>query len=348
MQRLLVVVLLLVPGPLLGAVETGQAPYFNVLITPLIFHPDEKSGTYYNTSAIQVGSTLYLYAQGAQFLNIPPGMCPDHDQILVFSVPMSQIMSARATFRGRASADCNENYGVGNVFWSRSSYNIIADKSDAATFANLVWLHSPDPVSGWVEEPFMSTRLDIHILDMVLKPASDTSWWGFFRFGSGFPDKVGRVRVTFSGSQKRIYVLSGGAYREVIGGNLDFLPDAISQYTHVNDLFFNGLFHESWEYYYLPHNGCTPCPNGYGNQGNGFAGSSFQFRSASETSWGSPEQVYSYVRCLPSDYEVGRNFPTRIDYNGDRYLISSDNEVAICQDLFSPYQGMRTVVTRLE
>ncbi|HEV2852214.1 MAG TPA: hypothetical protein VHC97_05360 [Thermoanaerobaculia bacterium] len=194
----------------------------------------------------------------------------------------------------------------------------------------------------------MSTNLQIQIMDMVLVPTNDAYWWGLFRFGSSFADQVGRVRVTFSGGQKKIYVLSGGVFKEVVGGNLTFVPDAISQGTFVNDLFFNGTGYEAWEYYHLPHNGCTPCPSGYGNQGNGFAGTSFQFRSASETTFGFPEQVYSQIRCMPSDYEVGRQFPMRINYNGKKYLISSDNDVAICQQLFSPYAGMRTVITRLE
>ena len=348
---LLLSVVMLLSVPLFGAVETSQPPYFNVLVSPQNFDNHPASGTFYNASVIQVAGTLYIYAQGGQWgPNRPPSMCEDHDQILVFSIGMSQLMSAPAMYRDRVSGDCTENYGVGNVFQSRGQYNIIADKSDTTTFSNLVWLHSTDPVSGWTEEPLLSTDLPIHILDMVLVPASDTYWWGLFRFGSGFPNSVGRVRVDFSSGQKRVYVLSGGTFQEAVGGDLTFTPDAVANGTYVNDLFHNGSYYESWEYYYVSQNGCGPCPGGYGSpHGNGDVGTAFQLRAVSESTFGAPEQVYSEVRCLPSDYEVGRMFPARIDYNGNKYLISSENDVAICYDgLFSPFQGMRVVVTRLQ
>lgn len=314
------------------------------------------SGTYYNASGVVVGNELLMFVQGGQW-DANPG-CPGRDAILLFTAPWTpQGVRSRFAYHGRISP-CPAGakaYGIGNVFFGRGKYNLIADETpDSVVFNRVVWFSSTNGKTNWTVEPFITHTLgsSFFFLDVVLYPQSNTTWWGFFKFGYNYPNKTGRLRVTFSWTGTPTYqVLRNGVWATLpksgTEGLLSFEPDDVGMGFEVNDLFKNGATVEAWGHSHVPHNGCAPCPPGYDN---GFAGTTFLYRSATVSSLGPTQGVYSCVRCLPSDSHVGRLFGFRVNGpDGKRLFYSSTNDQNICDpNLFSPFAGMYVVETDLD
>jgi len=323
--------------------------------------PSSTGGAYNNPTGIPIGGDFFLYAQGGNWDHGPGGSCPG-DKILAFKNPYTSTgMTTPFQFVTRISPCDGAAYGPGQVFSSNGQYYMVADRSDTVTFQELVLGTSTNGVQ-WTWQDFIRHTGSVEIYSPVLVSGlswfvcnpgcfSHTNWWGFFPFttpGRG----TGRISVDVSNQYPRgfrVKILSGGQWVTVddYTGEFSFTPDSVWNDVGVRSLAWDEDHWELWAFTNVPHNGCSPCDGEYDN---GFAGTTFKFRNvySEGSSLGPIQQVYSMVRCMPSDSHVGRMFPFRVnDPSGSKLLYSSTTDENICTTT-NPFAGSYVVVTELD
>ncbi|HRC86619.1 MAG TPA: hypothetical protein PK413_13505, partial [Thermoanaerobaculia bacterium] len=260
----------------------------------------------------------------------------------------------------------NYHYGVGGVFKSGSQYFLTADRAnwpDANVFYEILLGSSPDGAS-WSWAPFVKSTGVSSILDVTLVSSTvsvfycdptcnaHTAWWGFFRTGpcANCADWVGRMKVDYSTAYPRgfrVWILSGGIYKQVndTTGEFNFAPDNVWPETDAGYA-PNALVPTASGGYELWATK-SPAAGGCGCSFQG--GSTLVYRTATDTTLGPLQGVYSAARCMPSASSVGRLFPFVITGpTGQRLLYTSNNDKN-CSNLASnPYQGMYIVATQLQ
>jgi hypothetical protein len=253
------------------------------------------------------------------------------------------------------------HYTAGQVFYD-GNYRIISAASNypgANDFTTLILGSSSDGVK-WHWEQFIHSTSGVGMAEMALQAGlsrfycdpdcfAHTAWWGFFRIGfSG----TGLIKVDVSQKYPRgfrvwIYA-TDSTWKQVddLTGDYGFTPQKVWPGVVPKAINYNVDHYELWATSFTPHNGCSPCTGSYCN---GFAGTTFSYRTVDSVfNLGPVQSVFSAIRCMPSDYSVGRHYPFRYnDPNAKKLLYSATNDRNICDPNIcsNVFVGMYVVVT---
>lgn len=253
------------------------------------------------------------------------------------------------------------HYTAGQVFYD-GKYRMIAAASNypgANDFTTLILGTSTNGVQ-WHWQPFIRSTNSVHLPEVAFQVGTSSSycnpncythtpWWGFFRIGfSG----TGLIKVDVSQQYPRgfrVWIFaSDNTWKQVddTTGDFSFTPKDVWPGATPKAINFNVDHYELWATTYEPHNGCAPCTTPYCN---GFAGTTFSYRTVDAAfNLGPVQSVYSQIRCMPSDSDVGRLYPFRHnDMNAQKLLYSATNDQNICDTNLcaNPFIGMYVVVT---
>lgn len=361
--------LLLVPVAARAANETS-GPY--IVITPEDYANvgdglDLVRGSFYNTTGVVIGSTLHIFIQGGLFSGEVPWQDCWGDKVIRFANPFTSTgVRSRFALGGRVSPcygteeQTQTHYGLGTVVqapWD-GQYKIFLDRTEnGAEFAEgdfkEILIGTSATGTAWSYpasiNPLVKRSNGISIIDVTLTAASDRLW-GLFQFGTVAPDKVGRMQILPTEKSPRGFIVeirSGGIWRTVADdGSFNFTPDNVWSGGNPNGIVSSGGAIQVWS-----GSGSSTATQGCNDPYPG--GSTFVYRTATQTTLGGIQQVTSEVRPMPTTSNFGRTFPYRVDRGSEKLLFSTSADRA-CETLpnnwpgFSPFRGMEILLTVLD
>jgi hypothetical protein len=355
-------------------------PSRSYLVSPRSFGDGfSRGGTYYLPQVVATTDTLWLFVMGGQFDGGPAAPCSG-DKILVFKLPNTQAgvttpvnsdtVKQRVSPCDNASGDTTKlyHYSTGGVAFDNvfKTYRMIAERWEARSNTitmrlfegwyrstgvgwNVKWYDFMDVVPG-----MGPARLNpVLLAPDPARPASagHSYFRGYARMGQY---QLAEMRVDFTDQTcaeaatrrcANIEFRKDGAWRQVAGQRLDFMPDSIADFR-ASSLISKGGRLQLWGSVLSPSNECGMCPNATAPQQS----SSFAYYDADPVTFalGARHDITSAVRCMPSWHKIMRAFVYPVTVGGQTYLLNSNNDDDLCATLDHPYSGMDVVWTRIQ
>ncbi len=329
---------------------------------------DLMRGSFYNPSGIVIGSTLHVFITGDLWGGVPDGWtaCASGDQTVHFS---TTDISDDLTPVELASPCCgNEktkgtHYGLGSVSlppWG-SDYMIFMERTEnGANFSEGdfkdILVGISDDGTGWTypgystgtcndsgtsinplvkQNCYGTPEVCVSLLDVNLVSDGDDTLWGIFRYGTTSANKVGRMQIVEDANNDRgfiVQILSTSGWHAVADdGSFDLEVTEIENiwpFARPNSIYDSGSGFEVWGFDYNLSGVTEGCDDPRGG------GSKLVYRSITETSLGSVQQVNSTVSGfpMPSRGNQSRMYPYRVDFDGDE-LVFMTSASRVCETL---------------
>ena len=326
-----------------------------------VYGPSDYWGvSAFNPTGIEVAGEYLLFVQTST--PVGPGPAPWEfcvgDQVVLLKAPATYdgMRGAFSPVKRITPCSCTsfpctdpngQVYGLGNVIKSQHDdkyYLFLENVTPGVDFAaghfkDVFYAVSEDAYSWSFEnqdKPLIAqsticspTCKVYSVIDPTLF-SEQNHWWGFFLWGIGAPNHVGRMRVSPDSSRPNgfmVEILSSGTWQETNpDGTFSSVPDDVWPNAQPNSLIKTDSSYELWAS--LPAdedtNGC--------DDGQAGSGSTFVVRSVSEDGMGLPKEMTSKTRAMPTRNLSGRITPhIAFDPGGARILYSASTD-RVCED----------------
>jgi hypothetical protein len=354
---------------------TEKAGTFVEVVSPKKYAAS-SSGTYYQPTAVETASWVFLLTQGGQFdaASSPPQVqyCRG-DKIILWRA--AKTVSGLNTFAPlRRLSPCHStdtqriHWTLGNFFVLQNTYYVFAERQEVVNGLQVdqeVWLWSGvlnaagnDLVGAWfkVFEPGAGGPARINQLTMLADttrtPPPDGFTHNYLRgwFRYNFSD-VGEIRIDISQAHcpasfdlcSLVEIRSNGVWIPAVGGQITAQPTPVLSGFRPENIVERSGRKELWGTQLLSDQAsvCLPCELG------GFRAQYGHYEISSTFVLQNYGALFSQIRCSPADHQALRSGGDYLEVAGRRFLLTTHNEDDICSFPTNTFVGIDIVLTEL-